>query len=181
VLQGKKISLRIAEAEDAGTLATWFNEPTFNGVYQHFPAQTPKTQVERRIREHTQYNAEWVDFMVVRPDGEQVGWAAHYTAAPNFGWVELGIAIRAEHRNKGYASEAVALLTDYLFLSREINRLQAVADNGNLASIRIFEKAGFRKEGVLRKSLWNRQGLWGDGLLLGILREEWKEPRLLSD
>jgi RimJ/RimL family protein N-acetyltransferase len=180
MLRSKTISLRAAEKEDADTLAEWFNNPEFSGDFQHFPIQVPKAHLERRIVDHSLYGAEWVDFIASDSEGKSIGWIAHYTAAPNFGWLELGIAICPEHRNKGYASEAISTLTDYLFLSRDQNRIQAVADRDNDASIRAFEKSGFVKEGVLRKALWNRDGRWGDGVMLGILREDWGHPRILT-
>jgi len=49
-----------------------------------------------------------------------------------------------------------------------------------LASRRALEKAGFKKEGTIRKALWNAKGKWADAHLFGILREEWIEPRMLQ-
>jgi RimJ/RimL family protein N-acetyltransferase len=179
MLKGNGVSLRAAEKEDSALLARWFNDPEFSGDFQHFPYQVPKAHLERRIVDHSLYGAEWADFIISDSEGEDVGWAAHYTVAPNFGWVEIGIAIRPEHRNNGYATEAVSILTDYLFLSRELNRVQAVVEKCNAASLRVFEKSGFIKEGTLRESLWSRDGRWGDGVLLSVLRQDWDHPRTL--
>jgi RimJ/RimL family protein N-acetyltransferase len=179
MLKGESLSLRAAEKEDADTLARWFNDPHFSGDFQHFPYQIPGAHIERRIADHSLYGTEWVDFIASTSEGDDVGWIAHYTAAPNFGWVEIGVAVSPEHRGRGYASEAVMVLTDYLFLSRDLIRVQAVADKSNVASLRVFEKAGFVREGILRKSLWNRDGTWGDGVLLSILREDWGRPKML--
>jgi RimJ/RimL family protein N-acetyltransferase len=179
MLKGESISLRVAQMEDADALGKWFNDPEFSGDFQHFPYQIPRAHLEKRITEHSLYGTEWVDFIISNPEGEDVGWIAHYTAAPNFGWIEIGVAIGPPHRNRGYASEAVQILTDYLFLSRDLNRLQAIADKNNAASLRVFERSGFTQEGVLRKSLWNREGRWGDGVIVSILREEWRQPKIL--
>ncbi len=179
MLEGKNVSLRVAERDDADTLGKWLSDSGFSGDFQHFPYQIPGAHLERRITDHSLYGAEWVDFIISDTDGEDVGWIAHYTAAPNFGWVEIGVAIHPNHRNKGHASEAVQVLTDYLFLSRDLNRVQAVADKNNVASLRVFERSGFRQEGVLRKSLWSRDGIWEDGVILSILREEWGQPKIL--
>ena len=181
MLKGKRVSLRAAEVRDAGTIAEWFNDPSFTGDFQHFPIQAPTTHIERRISGHSLYNSEWVDFIVSDHEDRSVGWIAHYTAAPNFGWLELGVAICPEYRSRGYAAEAIQVLTDYLFLSRDVNRIQAVADNDNVASVRAFEKSGFVREGVLRRALWSRDGLWADGVMLSILREEWGSPKILTN
>ena len=178
-MEGRSVSLRAAEVEDADMLAIWFSDPDFSGDFQHFPCQTPRVHIEKRIANHSMYGAEWVDLIISDSKGGSVGWMAHYTATPNFGWVEVGVAIAPGSRSKGYASEAVQILTDYLFLSRDLNRVQAVVDRSNAASLRVFEKSGFSEEGVLRQSIWNRQGRWGDGIMLSILREEWGEPKIL--
>jgi RimJ/RimL family protein N-acetyltransferase len=42
-----------------------------------------------------------------------------------------------------------------------------------------LQKTGFKKEGTFRKSVFAR-GEWRDRALHSILREEWKEPRILK-
>jgi RimJ/RimL family protein N-acetyltransferase len=49
----------------------------------------------------------------------------------------------------------------------------------NLASQKVLEKAGFKREGILRKSAFER-GEWRDFYVYSILREEWKEPKILT-
>jgi len=70
-------------------------------------------------------------------------------------------------------------MVDYLFLSKETVRIQASADPRNVASQRVLEKVGFKKEGTLRKSLFLK-GKWTDLSVYSILREEWKEPKILT-
>jgi len=70
-------------------------------------------------------------------------------------------------------------MTDYLFLTRDIVRIQAVVNVDNIFSQKALEKAEFKREGRLRKALWVR-GVWKDAYIYSILREEWKEPRLLT-
>jgi RimJ/RimL family protein N-acetyltransferase len=43
----------------------------------------------------------------------------------------------------------------------------------------VLEKSGFKKEGTLRKEYFVR-GEWVDSCVYGILREEWKEPEILT-
>lgn len=173
MLEGRKANLRVAEMKDIPNLARSFSDPAFAGEYQQFPVQVPEVQWERRIRDHEMYHHEWVDFVVEDKAGAMVGWAAHYTGAPNFGWTEIGYATLPSHRNRGHASEAVSLLTDYLFLTRDLPRVQAVVDMDNMPSLRVLEKSGFKMEGVLRKALWCRRGSWSDGLMYAITRDDW--------
>jgi len=73
----------------------------------------------------------------------------------------------------------VKIMIDYLFLSKDIVRVQAHADVRNVASQKVLEKAGFRREGIIRKFKFIR-GEWRDAYLYSILREEWKEPKILT-
>lgn len=82
-------------------------------------------------------------------------------------------------RKKAYCTEAVELFVDYLFLKQAIQRIQATTDNRNKASQRVLEKAGFTREGMLRKMLFMK-GDWVDISMFSILREEWKEPKVLK-
>jgi aminoglycoside 6'-N-acetyltransferase len=180
VIEDKRINLRLAEKEDVPLLAQWLSDVTFAGDYQHFSEQISKGQLEKRIVEQELYQTEWVYFIIEKKDGAKIGWAVHYVSAPNFGWTEIGFTIIPSERKKGYATETIQMLSDYLFLTRDIVRIQAVIDARNVASRRALEKAGFKKEGTLRKALWNAEGKWADGDLYSILREEWKQPRILT-
>ena len=85
----------------------------------------------------------------------------------------------SSERGKGYGAEAFQLMVDYLFLSNSIVRIQAIANVRNKPAQKVLEKAGFKREGTIRKLLLVR-GIWTDYYLLSILREEWKEPKILT-
>jgi RimJ/RimL family protein N-acetyltransferase len=70
-------------------------------------------------------------------------------------------------------------MVDYLFLSKDIACIQATTDVGNVASQQVLEKTGFKKEGTMRKRFFSN-GEWKDTVMFSILREEWKEPKILT-
>jgi len=98
---------------------------------------------------------------------------------PRGGSLEIGYALIPSERGKGYGTESIRIIVDYLFLSKEIVRVQAITDVDNLASQKVLEKNGFKKEGTIRKSAFIR-GEWRDGCIYSILREEWKKPGALN-
>jgi len=73
----------------------------------------------------------------------------------------------------------VKIMVDYLFLSKDAMRIQAQTDQRNVASQKVLEKVGFKKEGTLRKNFFMR-GEWTDDYIYSIIREEWKEPKILT-
>jgi RimJ/RimL family protein N-acetyltransferase len=115
-------------------------------------------------------------FFVEKKDGTKLGNIANFLTG-HF-W-EIGYVMTPEERGKGYCSEAVKIMVDYLFLSKDMVRIQAATDVRNVASQKVLEKVGFKKEGTIRKSAFFR-GKWRDWFLYGILREEWKEPKILT-
>lgn len=58
-------------------------------------------------------------------------------------------------------------------------RIQAQTNPRNIQSQKVLEKAGFKKEDLIRKSAFIR-GEWRDVILYSILREKWKEPQILT-
>jgi RimJ/RimL family protein N-acetyltransferase len=72
---------------------------------------------------------------------------------------ELGYGVRSDERGKGYASEALSAVARWALTEVGIQRAWLTANTDNVASIRVAEKAGFHREGTLR-----RAGLEDDGL-----------------
>jgi RimJ/RimL family protein N-acetyltransferase len=117
-------------------------------------------------------------FIIEKKDGTRVGTITHWLAQPER-FMEIGYNVVREERWKGYGTEAVQLMVDYLFLSKDIARIQAFTDVRNKASQRVLEKAGFKREGTLRQAGLVR-GHRADAYVYGVVREEWKEPRILT-
>jgi len=92
---------------------------------------------------------------------------------------EIGYAVIPSERGKGYATEAASILVDYIFLSKDIVRIQADTNADNVASQRVLDKVGFIREGILRKTHFVH-GTWRNFIQFSILREEWKKPKILT-
>jgi RimJ/RimL family protein N-acetyltransferase len=175
LLEGKNVNLKIMEKEDLPLFAEWFNKPEVFGEYN------PLRQMSRSDSEKMLESPhELKPFFIEKKDGVRVGFVAHfYVLHPAGKLLEIGYSLVPSERGKGYCTEAVEIMMDYLFLSRDVKRIQACTDTRNLASQRVLEKAGFRKEGTMRQYLFER-GQHRDTYLYSILRDEWKEPKLLT-
>ncbi|MFT3772512.1 MAG: GNAT family protein [Minicystis sp.] len=83
---------------------------------------------------------------------------------------EIGFAIlEPAARGRGYATEAVRLLVDYLFAGYPSERITAFTDVENAASQRVLARVGFEREGVMRRASF-RGGTFRDIALYGLLR-----------
>jgi [ribosomal protein S5]-alanine N-acetyltransferase len=75
----------------------------------------------------------------------------------------------SEHLGKGLGTAAQRLLVEYLFATTLASRLQAITDVENLAEQKALERAGFRREGIMRGLAFDH-GRWHDGVLYAQLR-----------
>lgn len=68
-------------------------------------------------------------------------------------------------------SRALPHLIGFAFGQLRLHRLEADADPRNTASIRLLEKAGFQREGLMRERYF-AAGEWQDAVIYGLLAEE---------
>jgi len=112
---------------------------------------------------------------VVDDDSEIVGDVAwirmHNGPPPNGDCWNVGIWIVPEARGKGHGSAAQRLVAAYLFDNTYLERVEAGTEIGNVGEQRALEKAGFTREGVLRKACF-RGGHWRDMVVYSKLRGE---------
>ena len=167
------MNLKIVEKEDLSLLQEWWNNPEFSGVYNPLDEQQSKTNIEKQYEQLTSEKS-W--FLILKKDGRKIGFFSIRKSV--FGW-QIGYVLIPSERGKGYCTEAVQIAVDYLFLSKDIVRVQAGTFTDNVTSQRVLEKAGFKREGRIRKGMlaW---GNWVDLYVYSILREEWKEPEILT-
>lgn len=86
--------------------------------------------------------------------------------------VEIGCTLDKTYHGKGYATEALKAMVDYLFVVLKKHRIIASVDPRNLASIRLIERLKFRKEAHFKKSYYLR-GEWVDDIIYAMLETEW--------
>lgn len=88
-------------------------------------------------------------------------------------FADIGVLIgERDCWGKGYASEAIALLTSHAFNTLNLHKLTAGCYATNKGSLKAFEKVGFAVEGI-RKQHCFYKGKYVDGILLGLVNESW--------
>ncbi len=86
--------------------------------------------------------------------------------------VEIGYTLSLQHQSKGYATEAIIGLINYLFNGLKKHRIIASVDPRNVKSIALLERIYMRKEAHFKKSFWV-DNEWADDVVYAILKEEW--------
>jgi RimJ/RimL family protein N-acetyltransferase len=173
MLRAQRIGLRHVTDSDLAWIKRTQGDPGARGPFLGSRMMSPHT-VDQRWRENGFSGEDAERLLVCRlSDGAVIGdvvhfAAARYTTAREIGWLIADPALRGQ----GYASEAAALLVDYLFDNLPINRLQCGMAVLNHASRRVAEKCGFKHEGVQRGIVFVG-GRYVDCHTLGLLREDW--------
>lgn len=114
-----------------------------------------------------------------RTGGRMVGEVGVFLSPPIQRTGNIGWAIHPDYQRQGFASEAARALLDHLFAARNLHRVTATGDPRNVASTRVMERLGMRREGSMLKSLWTK-GAWQDESLYAILNEEWQSRLVKS-
>jgi RimJ/RimL family protein N-acetyltransferase len=87
------------------------------------------------------------------------------------GWFEYGVTLGADHRRKGYATEAVVMLLRFMFAERRYHKCEARILAHNEASLALHRRLGFVEEGRLRDRAYFG-GRHHDLVVMGILADE---------
>ena len=89
------------------------------------------------------------------------------------GNAELAIYMDRDHIGAGWGTDAQRVLLEFGFNTLRLERIYLTVDSENARAIRSYEKVGFKKEGVMRRS-WQFKGRLADSVLMAILRDEWE-------
>ena len=95
--------------------------------------------------------------------------------SPEVGWI-----LHKNHWGKGYGTEMGRALLELGFAGHNLHRIVALCDIENVASSRIMEKLGMRREGMFReyrRARDNSGKLYRDELSYAILKDEWETQR----
>lgn len=87
--------------------------------------------------------------------------------------VEIGYTLDKAYRGKGFATEALKEIIDYLIYTLKKHRITASIDPVNTDSIRLMERLGFRKEAHFIESAFFH-GEWVDDVVYAVLAKDWK-------
>jgi RimJ/RimL family protein N-acetyltransferase len=92
---------------------------------------------------------------------------------------EIGYVFHPDHGGQGLATEAVLALLDIAFGTYRFHRVTARVDARNLASLRLAERVGMRREAHLVENEWFK-GAWGDEIDFAMLQREWLGKRRVA-
>lgn len=90
------------------------------------------------------------------------------------------ILIGPEGRERGLGTEATRLVVQYGFEMLGLHRVELSAYAFNERALRVYEKVGFRTEGVLREAFRFGES-WVDVIIMALLASEWPARRQVTE
>lgn len=77
---------------------------------------------------------------------------------------------------KGFAQEAARAVLRFGFERMQLNRIEIWTAAENTRSVRLAERLGFARDGLLRRRILEGDGAFHDGTVYGLLRDDWAAP-----
>jgi len=171
ILEGEKVRLRPVQERDLPQFVRWLQDREL-------------TRWLAAIGDPPSLEEEYDWWHDKRADPDSILWAIDSPEGRLVGTVELRLTMRAERAemgiaihdkaqwNKGLGTDAARLVVDYAFEELNLNRVELTTDEENARAIRCYEKVGFVREGLLRQHRLV-DGVFGNTLIMGIVRDDW--------
>jgi len=171
MLHGNRVLLRPVQAADLERLYSAHIDIANRGDY--FPLGVrSESDFQRDFAETGLWRREEGTLLIVDKEGELAGHIEFFKPVSYWDAFELSYQLYGERfTGHGYATEAVQLVVDYLFATKQRHRIHLVIVPENAASCRLAEKCGFVLEGTVRGAFFN-DGRNHDVLLYSLLRTD---------
>jgi len=110
--------------------------------------------------------------VIVKTEDRVIGRCGFAIGDPDDEQAVLWYTLHPDSWGHGYAPEAARAMVNFGFRELGLHRIWADTDPENVASIRVLEKLGLRREGHLRENA-RINDAWADSLIYAILESEW--------
>lgn len=123
----------------------------------------------------TTFNKSFLWFHILdKKTGEHIGWCGYHTWYTDHARAEIGYGLYDDrHKQNGLMTEAMRAVINYGFDEMKLNRIEALIADYNIPSLKLVEKFGFKKEGVLRRHYFV-DGKAEDSVIFALLRSEYQ-------
>jgi aminoglycoside 6'-N-acetyltransferase len=167
-LTGERVVLRAVSAEDHEILRSILADPS---VAQWWGPPKRDVDVLDDWLEEDPETTVWT----IEVDGNVAGSIqASEEADPDYRHVGIDLFLGPDFQGQGIGTEAIRVLARWLFEERGHHRLTIDPSAANERAIRAYSSVGFKRVGILRQYERGPDGTFHDGLLMDLLRDEFR-------
>lgn len=171
ILQGSKVNVRSLVREDIINIVKWKTDPEIADLVRGGPIHTNLEIENRRFDRHND-GSDTLRLLIETKQKKAIGFISLGEIDKENKKAELGMLIGEKaFWNRGYGTNALITLLDYLFTKQDFNRIGLEVFDYNLRAKKVYEKIGFKVEGVQRQGLY-RANNFHDIYNMGILKKD---------
>ena len=178
-LRGERLDLRPLAMSDAARHFEIFSNPSVVRFLYEEPMDeaTAMEHMIRRTNVDLPTEGNWMNLAVqVRGEGSLIGEVGIANISQVHRHYEVGYVFHPACSGHGYATEATALMVELAFSALGAHRVSGRLDARNLASARVLDRLGMRREGQLVENEFVK-GEWTDEAIYAVLEREWRARR----
>jgi RimJ/RimL family protein N-acetyltransferase len=180
-----RLLLRRLERGDAEAIFSYRSRPEV-ARYQSWESYGPDDAarlIDGQLEMEPGVPGTWLQLAIVeQATGVLVGDCGLHCRKDDPRQMELGVTLAPNHQRRGYATEALSCVIDFVFGALGKHRVSATTDSENHPAASLFRRLGFRQEAHFVEHLWFK-GHWGSEFVFGLLRREWalRQARHIPD
>jgi RimJ/RimL family protein N-acetyltransferase len=176
MLESERLRIRRFQDSDLDPFWNYRNDPEvarYQGWGVPYTREKAKDFIVEMKAKRPSMQGEWFQAAVEEKNsGEMLGDVAFYPKKRE-SQAYIGYTIARPYWRKGYGREAARCLLVYLFSELDLHRVIAVTDVKNIASFRMLEHLGFRREAHFIENLIFK-GNWASEYYYAMLKREWE-------
>ena len=168
VIETERLTIRALKASDVPALLEWMPDKSLYTYWGKGPGKTdknPNLLFEKEEKPTKSFHLG----IILKENQKAIGELWVYLIE-NDRMGKVAIRLSKDYHGRGIASESLNAMMKFCFENTELKRIWTDVDVRNAASVRLLEKCGFQREGMIRQG--KMVSTWCDYYIYGLLKED---------
>ena len=180
VIKGKRIDLIIPTMKDVDDICRNINDKLVAKYMSNVPHPYKRKDgeffIKKIVKKGLKAKTDYPLSIYEKQKKEVIGGIGLHNIDKNNQRAEVGYWLGRKYWRQGYISEALGMILNFGFRRLKLRKIWAGVYHPNIPSQKLLMKAGFAKEGLLRKHTLKSSKEY-DNVMFGMLREEYERKK----